>query len=135
MREDLGRWRRSFPSISVQKSSTCWDLEKKRCPPISNRKSLYRAVFEIPPTYLESASKTQTERPFLARRYAAVSPAGPAPITTVSTFFSAPNSAPLSTLKPYSCIEHWRGKLIRRDPANASQQWLRSSWYPNSSRL
>src|SRR4051812_1185709 len=50
----------SFGRISVQKSSTSFDFEKKRCPPMSKRKSLYLTVREMPPTYSESASRTVT---------------------------------------------------------------------------
>src|SRR5262249_15598489 len=67
---------------SCHSDSTGAILVKNRCPPISKRKPLYWAVREIPPT-MSSPSSTVTAWPSLARRYAAVRPAGPAPITTV----------------------------------------------------
>ncbi len=68
MRELRGRWSMSSGNSSVQRSSTCFDLEKKRCPPMSKWKPLYFAVREIPPTYSGSASSTVVAMPRLASR-------------------------------------------------------------------
>src|SRR5262245_21683607 len=70
----------SLGRISVQRSSTSLDLEKKRWPPMSKEKPLYLTVREIPPTYVGSASSTVTGTCFLASKKAAVKPAGPAPM-------------------------------------------------------
>src|SRR5574337_1518478 len=71
-------------SSSSQRASTAFDLEKKRWPPMSNRNPRHSSVREIPPTRDSCASSTTTRAPVLARRYAAVSPAGPAPTTATS---------------------------------------------------
>src|SRR5436305_14559448 len=84
MRLDRGRSSMSSGRISVQKSSTSLDFETKRWPPMSKWKPLYLAVREMPPTYSGSASRTVTGTFFFERRYAAVSPAGPAPM--IATF-------------------------------------------------
>jgi hypothetical protein len=50
MREERGRFSMSSGRISVQKSLTSFDFEKKRWPPMSKWKPLYVAVREMPPT-------------------------------------------------------------------------------------
>src|SRR5215510_4023129 len=82
MRDIRGRRRNSSRMISCQRSSTSFTLVKKRWPPRSKRYPSRTAVLAIPPTW-SSASSTTTGRPFLASRYPAVSPAGPAPRITV----------------------------------------------------
>src|SRR5438067_13695674 len=89
MRDERGVTSMSFGRISVQKSSTSFDLEKNRWPPMSKWKPLCFTVFEIPPTYLGSASRMETSAFFFVRRYAAVNPAGPVPMIATETLFSA----------------------------------------------
>ncbi len=67
--------------ISCHSFVTALTLVKKRWPPMSMRQSPKRAVREMPPT-TSSASSTTLVRPCLANSYAAVSPAGPAPMIT-----------------------------------------------------
>jgi len=55
---------------------------KKRCPPISKRQPSAVAVRLIPPTTV-SDSSTVLCTPRLFRTYAAVRPAGPAPMITI----------------------------------------------------
>ena len=74
----------SSPRISCQNSSTGVTLVKKRCPPTSKRHPSRSTVREIPPT-TSSASSTTGRRPARTNSYAAVSPAGPAPMTTTSS--------------------------------------------------
>src|SRR5215831_593378 len=50
---------------------------------MSKRNPLYSTVRDRPPTYSRSASSTTTSCPTLPSRYAVVSPAGPAPTTSV----------------------------------------------------
>src|ERR1051326_4664340 len=54
---------------------------KNRWPPMSKRNPWWRIVWARPPTCV-SCSKTIVGTPRRVRSYAAVSPAGPAPITT-----------------------------------------------------
>src|ERR687888_11661 len=81
MRERRGRRRNSGPSIDRHSSLTADTFVKNRCPPMSKRKPLYSTVRAMPPT-CESFSNTWTGCPCAASRYAAVRPAGPAPMTT-----------------------------------------------------
>src|SRR6188508_906636 len=77
------RGRRSMSGPSILRHSFCTDptLVKKRWPPMSKRNPLYSTVRAMPPT-CPSFSRTMGERPRRARTYAAVSPAGPPPMTT-----------------------------------------------------
>ena len=71
----------SGPSILRHSLCTEPTLVKKRWPPMSKRNPLYSTVRAMPPT-CPSFSRTMGERPRRARTYAAVSPAGPPPMTT-----------------------------------------------------
>src|SRR5215213_11143210 len=82
MRDMRGRSRNSSPSTSCQSASTSAAFVKKRWPPRSNRYPSISTVFASPPTW-SSASRIVTGRPALPSRYPAVSPAGPAPTTSV----------------------------------------------------
>src|SRR5262245_61318454 len=87
MRLMRGRRRNSSgPRISNQRSLTGFTLVKKRWPPMSKRHPLRTAVRLIPPTTL-SASRTVGATPRLVSMYAAVRPAGPAPMMTTSWSF------------------------------------------------
>src|SRR5205823_10617273 len=80
MRLSRGRRRKSSgPRISNQRSSTGCTLVKKRWPPMSKRQPSRSAVRLIPPTTV-SASSTVEVTPRLFNMYAAVRPAGPAPM-------------------------------------------------------
>ena len=84
MRLILGRRRNSsWPRISNHRSLTGLTLVKKRWPPMSKRQPSRTAVLLMPPTTW-SASRMVDATPRLVRTYAAVRPAGPAPITTTS---------------------------------------------------
>src|SRR3954452_24322594 len=72
----------SSGSTSCQNASTSFTLVKKRWPPMSNRQPSRSTVRLIPPT-TESASRTVEVMPYrVTSSYAAVSPAGPAPMIT-----------------------------------------------------
>ena len=80
MRLIRGRSRKSSSGrISCQNASTRDTLVKNRCPPMSKRQPSRSTVRLIPPT-TSSASKTRTGSPCRSSSYAAVSPAGPAPM-------------------------------------------------------
>src|SRR6266511_6159423 len=82
MRLRRGRRRKSSgPRISNQRSSTGCTFVKKRWPPMSNRQPSRIAVRLMPPTTV-SDSRTVDVTPRLVSMYAAVRPAGPAPMMT-----------------------------------------------------
>ena len=84
MRLWRGRCRKfSEPRISNHRSSTAVTLVKNRWPPMSKRQPSRTTVRLIPPTTSsDSRMVTPAARPALASMYAAVRPAGPAPMTT-----------------------------------------------------
>ena len=66
---------------SIQRSLTSFALEKNRWPPMSIRQSPQTAVLDIPPMNADSSSTTTRHSLDLRRSsWAAVRPAGPAPI-------------------------------------------------------
>src|SRR3954468_5096023 len=61
-------------------------LEKKRCPPISIRLPLYSTVREMPPMYVLFSSSMGFTSDRVSSSYAAVKPAGPAPMMIAVLF-------------------------------------------------
>jgi len=83
MRLMRGRSRNSSAGrISCHGASTAGTLVKKRCPPMSKRQPSRSAVRLMPPT-IASPSSTVTGTLRWTSCYAAVSPAGPAPMATM----------------------------------------------------
>src|ERR1019366_687821 len=98
-----GRRRKSSGGrISCQNSSTGLTLVKNRCPPMSKRQPSRSTVRLMPPTTLScSTMTTGSQAP--ASRYAAVSPAGPPPMTTTGaapTPPGDPDGAPEAAAMP-----------------------------------
>ena len=77
------RRKSSLPRISNHRSSTGCTFVKNRCPPMSKRQPSRSAVRLMPPTTV-SDSRIVDGTPRLVSTYAAVSPAGPAPMMTIS---------------------------------------------------
>src|SRR3954447_18806988 len=92
-----GRRRKAAgPRMSNHRSLTGFTLVKNRWPPMSKRQPSRTAVRLIPPT-TRSASSSVGFTPRLVSMYAAVSPAGPAPMMTTSCATScAPSRAAAS---------------------------------------
>ena len=108
----------SAPRISNQRSSTGVTLVKNRWPPMSKRHPSRSTVRLIPPT-TESASRTVAVAPALESMYAAVRPAGPAPMITTDS--GAATLVP-SLHQERSGPRRYRVPGDRRAPANPTHR-------------
>ena len=122
MRLIRGRSRKSSEgSTWCQNSSTGRTLVKKRWPPMSNRQPSRSTVRLIPPTTV-SSSTTTTGSPASASWRAAVSPAGPAPMTTTGPIRARPTARTMQQVLRWLRVDARnvvRMSALRRGPLDS----------------